>query len=113
MIVVGVNRMKIEDIIKSCHINHQIKHFVRATKTYLEEDTLFYKSIPSALLTLNHLNLYGTILPDDGFDVKGTMVDLSRNAVFKIDYFKSVIKRQALLGFPMKYGFIWKMFMTW
>ena len=39
------------------------------------------------------------LLEDDRFDIKGTMIDLSRNAVFTVDYFKSVIEKQALLGF--------------
>lgn len=91
--------MILEQVLKALEIKHDMKRFVSSTKTYVEENTLYYKNIPSALLFLNHLALYGERLVDDGFEVKGTMIDLSRNAVFKLDYFKSVIKRQALLGF--------------
>lgn len=86
-------------LLELLNIKHNIKSFVSSTTTYQAGDTLYYKSIPSALLYLGHLDSTGIALPDDGFLVKGTMIDLSRNAVFKLDYFKSVIRRQALLGF--------------
>ncbi|MCU0104267.1 beta-N-acetylhexosaminidase [Acholeplasma vituli] len=88
-----------KDLLEQLKIQHKIKHFIVSDETKQESDTLYYKSIPSALLYLKHLETTGISLPDDGFSVKGTMVDLSRNAVFKIDYFKSVIRRQALMGF--------------
>lgn len=88
-----------QDLLEQLHIQHNIKQFIVSNQTKQDGDTLYYKSIPSALLFLKHLEITGIPLPDDGFDVKGTMVDLSRNAVFKLDYFKSIIYKKALLGF--------------
>ena len=81
------------------NIKHEIKTFILSDQTRQENDVLYYKNIPSALLYLNHLQQFNTPVLDDGLEVKGTMIDLSRNAVFKVDYFKTVIKKQALLGF--------------
>lgn len=91
--------MNLENTLKALNVKHNFKHLIKADKTFVEQDTLYYKNIPSAVLFLNHLDLYKEALADDGFDVKGTMIDLSRNAVFRLDYFKSVIQRQALFGF--------------
>lgn len=91
--------MKINQLLESLDIKHDIKDFKLSNETKKVNDTLYYKNIPSLLLFLNHLNHFNQEIQDDGFKVKGTMIDLSRNAVFKLDYFKSVIKRQALLGF--------------
>ncbi|VEU82191.1 beta-N-acetylhexosaminidase [Acholeplasma hippikon] len=91
--------MEIEKVIKSLNINHDIETFELSDVTKRVGNKLYYKNIPSALLYLNHLSLFNEEIIDDGFKVKGTMIDLSRNAVFKLDYFKSVILRQALLGF--------------
>lgn len=91
--------MEIEKVIKSLNIQHNIETFELSDVTKRDGKKLYYKNIPSALLYLNHFNLFNEEIKDDGFKVKGTMIDLSRNAVFKLDYFKSVILRQALLGF--------------
>ena len=97
-IIIGGN-MNIKAALSELNIRHDNLQFVPSTRTYLDGNTLYYKHIPSALLFLNHLSLFKTELKDDGLDVKGTMIDLSRNAVFKLNYFKSVIRKQALLGF--------------
>jgi len=91
--------MKIEKVLERFGIKHEVTSFIESNVTRLDGNTLYYKSIPSALLLLNHYNLYHVLLEDDRFDIKGTMIDLSRNAVFTVDYFKSVIEKQALLGF--------------
>ncbi|VEU82411.1 beta-N-acetylhexosaminidase [Acholeplasma hippikon] len=88
-----------EKLLEKLNIKHQVTKFIESNETVLEGHTLYYKNIPSALYLLNHYNHHGTIVKDDGFKVKGTMIDLSRNAVFKLTYFKSVILRQALLGY--------------
>ncbi|WP_025724513.1 beta-N-acetylhexosaminidase [Acholeplasma granularum] len=91
--------MTINQILNDLKIKHNVQSFIHSDETKLDGVTLFYKNIPSALLFLKHYELTGEKLVDDGFKVKGTMIDLSRNAVFKVDYFKSVILKQALLGF--------------
>lgn len=91
--------MNIEHVLNELNISHNIKHFIPSDITKIDGDTLYYKNIPSGLLAVNHYTHFDQMLPDDGFKVKGTMVDLSRNAVFQLDYFKTVIKRKALLGF--------------
>lgn len=68
-------------------------------KNELMGSKLIVKNIPQAILNINHLNKFNEMPKDDGFEIKGTMVDVSRNAVFKLDYFKDVIKKQAYLGF--------------
>lgn len=89
----------IDKILRELDIKHPVERFVLSNKTFLEGKTLFYKNIPSALLFLKHLEVTGKSIADDGFLVKGTMVDLSRNAVFKVAYFKQVLLKKALLGF--------------
>ncbi|WP_264229977.1 beta-N-acetylhexosaminidase [Acholeplasma laidlawii] len=91
--------MNIEKVLETLNIKHNVKSFIESNETKLVKKTLYYKHIPSAILFLNHLNINGVELIDDGFKVKGTMIDLSRNAVFKVSYFKSVIRKKALLGF--------------
>ena len=86
-------------LLSELDIKHSIKSFIPSNQTYIDNDTLYYKSIPSALFCLKHVELTGRTIPDDGFKTKGTMVDLSRNAVFKVDYFKQVLYKKALLGF--------------
>lgn len=91
--------MNINMLLVELNIKHEIKTFILSDQTRQENDVLYYKNIPSALLFLNHLQQFNTPVLDDGLEVKGTMIDLSRNAVFKVDYFKTVIKKQAFLGF--------------
>src|SRR5690554_471084 len=91
--------MNIEKVLETLNIKHNVTSFIESNETKLVKNTLYYKHIPSAILFLNHLNINGVELIDDGFKVKGTMIDLSRNAVFKVSYFKSVIRKKALLGF--------------
>lgn len=91
--------MSIEQVCKKLNIKHSIKYFKKSHKTKIVGETLYYKNIPSAVLFLNHLNLNKTALIDDGFKVKGTMIDLSRNAVFTRSYFETVILKHAQLGF--------------
>lgn len=74
-------------------------NYVLSHETKIVDQTLYYKDIPSALLFINHYQRYQTKLIDHPFDVFGTMIDLSRNAVFNLSYFKEVIKKQALLGY--------------
>lgn len=88
-----------KQLLKTLNIQHNIETFVKDEQTSIVGNTLYYKNIPSALFSLKHLEITGKTVPDDGFKVKGTMIDLSRNAVFTVDYFKSVILKQALLGF--------------
>lgn len=91
--------MQINKVLEQLNIKHNIKNFMIGDETKVEGDTLYYKNIPSALLLLNHMDKFNEMIPSDRFKVKATMIDVSRNAVFKLDYFKSVILRQALLGF--------------
>lgn len=67
-------------------------------KTYYENGVLYYNSLNHALLYLvNYLNS-SIIEIDCHFTEFGTMIDLSRNAVFTVDYMKDVIRKQALMG---------------
>lgn len=91
--------MNIKKVLETLNIKHEVTSFTQSNETKLVENTLYFKHIPSAILFLNHLKVSGVELKDDGFKVKGTMIDLSRNAVFKLSYFKSVILKKALLGF--------------
>ncbi|CCV65430.1 Glycoside hydrolase, family 20 [Paracholeplasma brassicae] len=91
--------MSLNQLLSELNIKHNMTAFVLSERTYHDQTTLYYKNIPSALLYLNHLSMFQTPLQDDKLKVKGTMIDLSRNAVFRVDYFKAVIKKQALLGY--------------
>jgi hypothetical protein len=75
------------------------KDYIQKNETKLIDGVLYYKDIPSALLFISQYITSGIKLEDHSFDVFGTMIDLSRNAVFTVDYFKQVIKNQAQLGY--------------
>ncbi|HHT39447.1 MAG: beta-N-acetylhexosaminidase [Acholeplasmatales bacterium] len=69
--------------------------YIKGEETKLVLDTLYYKNIPEGLLYL----INGEEELKNHFKKTATMIDLSRNAVFKLTYFKEVILKHALLGF--------------
>lgn len=72
-----------------------VKKTKKDEKTYIKDDTLYYRTIPEGLLCL----LNGQPLKETPFKQTSTMIDLSRNQVFKLAYFKEVLVKHALLGF--------------
>lgn len=77
----------------------EINDFILSDHTILENHILYYKDMPSGLSYVSHLVEFNEAIKDHQFNVVGTMIDLSRNAVFKVDYFKHVIRKQASLGY--------------
>ena len=78
-------QVEILDVIKSDEIK------------YIDE-VVYCRSINQALLLLvNHINDSHVHL-NNNFNTFGTMIDLSRNAVFTVEYMKEVIRKQALMG---------------
>lgn len=75
-----------------------ITRFERSEKTYIKDDVLYFTTIPQALVYLMHDLVQTPIELDPHFTTLGTMIDLSRNAVFTVSYMKDVIKRQAMMG---------------
>lgn len=71
--------------------------FKKGEYTKKEGNTFIYKSIPEGLLYLFH-EKYG-IPSSHQFKHISAMIDLSRNQVFKVAYFKEVLIKHALLGF--------------
>ncbi|MDF2698480.1 MAG: N-acetyl-beta-hexosaminidase [Haloplasmataceae bacterium] len=72
--------------------------FIHANETKIENGILYFDQVNKGLLCLvNYLNGCNVTI-NDHFDRFGTMIDLSRNAVYTVDYMKSVIRKQALMG---------------
>jgi hypothetical protein len=67
-------------------------------KTEVIDHELFIKNIPDGLLFLMN-QMEGKTKPNNPFKHTSTMIDLSRNQVFQVSYFKEVILKHALLGY--------------
>lgn len=75
-----------------------IKEVIKGNKTVLKGTTLITPSLNQALFYLAH-HVNGVELDIvNNFETFGTMIDLSRNSVFKVDYMKEVIRKKSLLG---------------
>ncbi|MGI6360668.1 MAG: hypothetical protein ACOX02_06585 [Acholeplasmatales bacterium] len=75
--------------------NFKINKFQKDEKTFIENNKLHYRTIPEGLLLL----MNNKPIEEKKFKLTSTMIDLSRNQVFKLDYFKEVLIKHALLGF--------------
>ena len=62
------------------------------------KDLLRHKKLNQALFYLSHQITGEEISINQHFETFGTMIDLSRNAVMKVDYLKEVIRKKALMG---------------
>ena len=71
---------------------------IKDNKTQMIDKTLYYRTVPEALLYL--IATQNGIMPQfrNHFNIFGVMIDLSRNAVFTVSYFKEIIRKYALLG---------------
>lgn len=79
--------------------NHlQVTSFKRSNHTKIRDNVLYFDTIPHALVYLIHYHVGTEITLDPHFNTIGTMIDLSRNAVFTTGYMKRVIQRQAMMG---------------
>ncbi|HHW79216.1 MAG TPA: beta-N-acetylhexosaminidase, partial [Acholeplasmataceae bacterium] len=78
--------------------NSKFNDYVLSDKTYINGDVLYYKNISEGLMLLNALNEDETITFNDSFKTFGTMLDLSRGAVYKVSYLKNLIRKQAIMG---------------
>ncbi len=78
--------------------NLHIKEVMILDNTFYKDGIMYLTSINHALLYLTNYINNSTITIDPHFNTFGTMIDLSRNAVFTVDYLKDVIRKQALLG---------------
>ncbi|MDL2292264.1 family 20 glycosylhydrolase [Acholeplasma sp. OttesenSCG-928-E16] len=72
--------------------------FIESESTYIEGNILYYKDIPEALLVVINSVLDNKITINKPFKTFGTMLDLSRNACYKVEYIKSIIERSAMQG---------------
>ena len=78
--------------------NTNVNNFLQSDKTYIENQTFYYESIPRALLYLKSLEYNKHITFLNNFETFGTMIDLSRGAVFSVSYLKEIIMKNAMLG---------------
>jgi len=75
-----------------------IDEFIIDNNTSFNNGIIKAPSINQALFYLVHkLNGFEVVV-NNNFDTFGTMIDLSRNSVFKVNYMKDVIRKKALLG---------------
>lgn len=75
-----------------------VNKYIKAENTLIEGDTLYYKSIPEGLMYLAHYKHNTKLDLVDNFDTFGTMIDMSRGAVYSVDYVKNLIRKKALMG---------------
>ncbi|MDF2700015.1 MAG: hypothetical protein K0Q49_1571 [Haloplasmataceae bacterium] len=76
----------------------KIVEVVNSNQTSYKDGIIYCDSINKALLYLvNYVN-ESHVSIDNHFNTFGTMIDLSRNAVFKVEYMHDVIRKKALLG---------------
>ncbi|VEU79753.1 family 20 glycosylhydrolase [Haploplasma axanthum] len=79
---------------KGILIKNNICEYIKSDETKVVDNKLYYKTVSEGLVLLinNKKKLHMTL---DSF---GTMLDLSRGAVFKLSYIKELIYKQALMG---------------
>lgn len=79
-------------------LTNLVSNYKKGKETKLNNDTLIYKNIPEALMFLINYKHNNEIQFDNKLNTFGTMIDVSRGAVFKVDYVKNLIRKHALMG---------------
>lgn len=89
----------IKEISKHTNLyNNIVNDFVKSDQTKIINNVLFYRSIPEGLMYLSHFKNGHDLKFSTNFENFGTMIDLSRGAVFNISYIKYLIRTKALMG---------------
>lgn len=78
--------------------NININEYIVSDVTKVENNTLYYRSIAEGLMLLNALSNGDGLSFNNSFKTFGTMLDLSRGAVYQVSYLKNLIRKQALMG---------------
>jgi hexosaminidase len=79
-------------------INNPFEKVVLSNSTREENNVLYIKNIPEGLLYIQN-KAAGKVMDENTFKHTSTMIDLSRNAVMNLEYFKDTMIKHALLGF--------------
>lgn len=74
--------------------NNKIKIYEKSSETKIDEDILYYRNISEGLFYLAHYNNNVKLELTYNFKTFGTMIDLSRGAVFKVNYIKNLIRKK-------------------
>lgn len=90
--LLAINKLKEFNI----DLSNIVKNYELSDVTKIENETLYYKSIPEGLFLLAHEGRVTTL--NNHFDNFGTMLDLARGAVFTVNYLKELVYKQALMG---------------
>ena len=89
-----MNKAYIE-LLRLHNVPTNIDEFIKSNETKVSNGKLYYKNIPEGLYLLMNQDLKKINKKLDNF---GTMIDLSRGAVFKVSYIKELIYKNALMG---------------
>lgn len=73
-------------------------NYAKSSETKLIDKTLYYRTISEGLMFLAHLKNNKQLTFNNNFETFGTMIDLSRGAVYKVSYIKNLIRKKALMG---------------
>lgn len=79
-------------------LTNLVENFEKADSTTLKDNTLYYRNTSEALMFLAHYKHNKNLTFTNNFETFGTMLDLSRGAVFKVDYIKETIRKKAMMG---------------
>ncbi len=90
-----MNKAYIELLRLNINVPTNIDEFIKSNETKVSNGKLYYKNIPEGLYLLMNQELKKINKKLDNF---GTMIDLSRGAVFKVSYIKELIYKHALMG---------------
>ncbi|VEU80312.1 family 20 glycosylhydrolase [Haploplasma axanthum] len=76
-----------------------IKEMIISSETKIINQKLYYKNIPEGLLLLTYYSVNNEHISfTNNFKTFGTMIDLSRGAVFNVNYIKELIRKKAMMG---------------
>src|SRR5690625_3420057 len=75
-----------------------VNDYKRGDITSLDNKTLVYKNIPEGLMYLINHKHNNKITFNNKLNTFGTMINVSRGAVFNINYIKNIIRKHALMG---------------
>src|SRR5690554_5407806 len=79
-------------------LTNLVDSYIESNETKLVDKKLHYKTIGEGLMFLAHLKHNKILTFKKDFETFGTMIDLSRGAVYKISYIKNLIRKKALMG---------------
>ena len=83
---------------KGFNLEGLVKDYQKSEQTFINNDVLFYKNISEGLMALAHFKNGVCLNFVNNFNNFSVMLDVSRGAVFKVEYIKKLLRSYAMMG---------------